>query len=91
MDVDVGEFDNFGALVGTNHVVVGVFVGTFGVLLNVGAFVLTLGCALGVLLLVGPSLIVGATVVPSSLDCSVGPLVGLGVNLSTACWITLHN
>jgi len=75
--VDAGEF-----------VVVGDFVGIFVVLLNVGAFVLTMGCAFGAP--VGPFEIVGGTV-PSSPDCSVGPLVGLGVNFSTACWEILHN
>ena len=75
--MDTGEF-----------VVVGDFVGILGVLLNVGAFELELGCAFGAF--VGPSLIVGATV-PSPPDCSVGPLVGLGVNISTATWVSLHN
>ena len=107
VDVDVGETDNVGALVGTNHPstgefdgtfgvggeeevdAVGDFVGIFGVLLNVGAFVLELGCAFGPLV-GGPLEIVGATV-PSPPDCSVvGPLDGLGVNFSTACWATLH-
>ena len=107
VDVDVGETDNVGALVGTNHPstgefdgtfgvggeeevdAVGDFVGIFGVLQNVGAFVLELGCAFGPL--VGPLEIVGA-IVPSPPDCSVvGPLVGLCVNFSIACWETLHN